>query len=414
MSMNYRDLEKKNIVILGAGFAGIRAALSLNDLLKDDSGHEIILVDKKDYHLYHCALYEVATTEKAAAEGKKARELATIPLGQIFSRTKVRVFKARVEDIDLDGGMVVTDSKILNYNYLLVALGSVADFNGVESFEKFAFSLKSLEDAVMIRNRISEIIAKKDSGRVIIAGAGLTGSEFSGEAALLVKHLCAKEGKDPAKFEILVVDGGTNFLPGFPENVSEIVSKRLVFAGVKSRFQSLITNATSSAVTINNREELECDLLVWAGGVKSAKLKALSLLERDKKDRVAVTEFLNLRKYPRVFWAGDSALVLSDSSAKPAPQTAYEAIAQGNMAAKNIFRMIQKKPLVPYLSQSLRFVIPLSGKFAAYYSPNLVFSGFFGWLLRRVIDLRYFLSILPFGSALLLWFKENRVFVKND
>src|SRR5690348_3546801 len=120
--------EKKNIVILGAGYAGIRAALDLDNYLREQADYEIILVDRRDYQTFYSGLYEAATTEHRLVEAKKVKRTVTIPLAEIFRRTKVKLFKAYVDRIDLNDGQVVTDSRILPYDYLVIALGSVADF----------------------------------------------------------------------------------------------------------------------------------------------------------------------------------------------------------------------------------------------------------------------------------------------
>ena len=406
--------EKKNIVVLGAGFAGVRVALDLSNYLHDEAEYEIILIDRKDYQTYTSGLYEAATTEHNLIEAKKVKRTVTIPLAEIFSKTKVKVFKAYIERIDLIQSRIVTDSRIVPYNYLVIAMGSVTDFYGIPNLEKYSFTLKSLDDAIMIRNRIEDLVVKKDSGKIVIGGGGFAGAEFAGEVHNLLKHECTQHNKDQKQFSVLVVEGGTSFLPGLSEKVSKIVEQRSKTMGIGTKFSTLITEAGPGYVMLNKNERVDCDLLIWTGGVRSCRLPLDTEIERDKKDRTMVDTNLNLKNYPNVFLAGDDACVMDVKTKKPVAQTAQEAIHQGAMVAKNIFRHIKSKPLLPYQPAPVRFVIPVTGKFAIMYTPNLIISGFMGWLVRKAADLRYFISVLPFMNAINYWLFENRIFMKND
>jgi NADH dehydrogenase len=411
---NYKDLERKNIVILGAGFVGIRTALDLNNYLSHDSDYDIILIDRRDYQVYFSALYEAATTEHGLVEAKKVKKTVTIPLAQIFKNTRVKVFKAYIDSVELENGMVVTDSRILNYNYLVVALGSIPDFYGIPSLEKYGFTLKSLEDAIMIRNRIEAIVTKKDSGRIVIGGGGFAGTEFAGELHNLIKHECQHHNKKCENFEIMIVEGATALISSLPSNVSKMIADRLGAMGIKLKFSSLISEVGSNYVVLNKQERFDSDLLIWTGGVRSMRLPGKSEIDRDKKDRISTTEFLNLKKLSNVFIAGDDLGFVDPGSKKPLPQTAQEAIRHGKLVAKNIYRMIKRKPLHPYQPGNGKYVIPLAGKYAIFYSKNIVIGGFLGWTIRRLADLNYLLSILPFFGALSMWLFENNIFVKND
>lgn len=406
--------EKRNIVILGGGFAGVRVALDLNNYLHDDNEHEIILVDRRDYQTFNSALYEAATTEHRLVEAKKIKRTVTIPFSEIFEKTKVKVFKGYIDRIDLQDGKVVTDSRILAFDYLVIAMGSVADFYGIPNLDKFGFTLKSLEDAIMIRNRIEDMVTKKDSGRIVIGGGGFAGTEFAGEVHNLLKHECKHHGKDLNNYKVLVVEGGTNFLSGLSEKVSNIIATRMASMAIETRFSTLITEAGKDYVMLNMKERIDCDLLIWTGGVRSCRLPLDVELDRDKKDRTAVETTLNLKNFPNVFLAGDNACVIDPKTKKPVTQTAQEAINQAKYVAKNIYRMVKDKPLLVYHSGPVRFVIPVTGKFAIMYSPNLIISGFFGWVIRKAADLRYFLSILPWTTAIKYWIFENKIFMKND
>ncbi len=406
--------EKKNIVILGGGFAGIRAALDLHNYLHDNNSYEIILVDRKDYQCYYSALYEAATTEHGQVEARKVKRTVTIPLAEIFQKTKVKIFKGYIESISLEDGKVITDSRIISFDYLVMAMGSVADFYGIPNVSKYGFTLKNLEDAIMIRNRVEDIVTKQDSGQLIIGGGGFAGAEFVGELHNLLKHECEHHNKKLENFKLLVVEGGPGYLPGLSAKVSILVSQRLAHMNIEAKFSTLITEAGKDYVILNNKERIPCDLLVWTGGVRSCRLPVENDLERDKKDRTPTTDFLNLRTFPNVFIVGDNLCFTDPLTKKIIPQTAQEAMRHGSHAAKNIFRLIKKRPLHAYHPGPVRFIIPAVGKYAIFYTPNLIVSGFAGWIIRKLADLRYFISILPWMKAFKYWLFENKIFMKND
>ena len=412
--MKQKNEEKKNIVILGGGFAGVRAVLDLAEYFRNSEEYEIILVDKKDYHVYHAALYEAATAQHGVVEARKVKNSVAISFSDIFSKVPVKVFKGYIERIELEDGKIVTDSRVISFDYLIVSMGSVADFYGIPGLDKYGFTLKSVEDAIMIRNRVEDIVSKNDSAQIIIGGGGFAGVEFAGELHNLLRHECEHHQKDFSKFKLLVVEGGITYLSGLADKVSQLVLERLNKMGIENRFSTLITEAGKDYVVLNNKEKINCELLVWTGGVKSCRLPASVDIERDKKDRTSSTEFLNLKKFPNVFLAGDNVCIIDPVTKKPAPQTAQEAIRQGEYAAKNVYRMIEGKNLLPYAAGSTRFIIPVTGKYAIVYTKNIIISGLLGWVIRRFVDLKYFVSVLPWFMAFSLWLSETKTFTKND
>src|SRR6185503_6500208 len=124
------------------------------------------------------------------------------PFAEIFQKSKVKVFKGYIDRIDLRDGKVVTDSRIIPFNYLVIAMGSIADFYGIPNLDKYGFTLKSIEDAIMIRNRIEDLVVKKDSAQIVIGGGGFAGAEFAGEVHNLLKHECKHHEKELDNFKV--------------------------------------------------------------------------------------------------------------------------------------------------------------------------------------------------------------------
>jgi NADH:ubiquinone reductase (H+-translocating) len=406
--------EKKRIVILGGGFAGVRAALDLSEYLRNMDNYEIILIDKRDYHTYYSALYEAATAQHEYVEAKRVKSAVTIPLSQIFTRTKVKVFKGFIENVDIDDGKIYTDSQVIYFDYLVTSMGSVTDFFGIPGLDKFGFTLKSVDDAIMIRNKIEEVVSQKEEANLVIGGGGFAGVEFAGEVYNLLKHECKVHKKNLKQFSITIVEGGPGYLSGLSGKVSNLAQERLKARGINARFSTLLTEAGSDYVMLDKQERLPTDVLIWTGGVRSCRVPFLNELEIDKKDRTYTTKYLNTKQFTNVFIAGDNLCFIDKRTKKPLPQTAQEAIRHGSHVAKNIYRLIRGKELMPYSAGPTRFVIPISGKYAIMYTKNIIISGFVGWVIRRLVDLRYFLSILPLWQAFKLWWFETDLFIEND
>jgi NADH dehydrogenase len=405
---------KKNIVILGGGFAGVRAALDIYNYLHDHTGLEIILIDRRDYQTYHPGLYEAATTRHSQVAARKVKRTVAIPLADIFAKTKVKVFKAFIERVDFMKQEVITDSRSIPYDYLVSCMGSVPDFYDIPELYKYGFTLTSMEDAIMLRNRVEDLVKNRESGRIVVGGGGFAGVELVGELHNLIWHECQEHGRKLENFPITVVEGGTGFLSSLSTKVSALVQERLTGMMIEPRFSSLITDTAKDHVIINMKERLDYDLLIWTGGVRAAEVETGETLEHDRKGRLAVTEYLNLRKYPNVFIAGDTACYIDPVTKKTSAQTAVEAIRQGEVVAKNISRSVKGKDLLAYHSGSARYLIPVSGKYAIFYTPNLLIAGKLAWLLRKFADLRYFMSVLPWSKAFAYWVFENKVFMEND
>lgn len=410
-----KNVEKKQIVILGGGFAGVRAALDLSELIKENPGYQIVLVDKKDGQVYHPALYEAATTEHDLVEARKVKQAVSFPYTEVFKNSNVVCLKAYVEDIDFENGLVQTESGPRSFTYLVIALGSQPNYYGIPDLTKYAFPLKTFEDAIMIRNRVADIVSKKDKATIIIGGAGVSGVEFAAELRGLIKLLSKKYGKTPSAYKILMVEGATDFLPNLTVKASEAVSDRLRDKfQIETQFSTLVTEAGNGFVVLSNREKVGCDLLVWTGGIKSVRLPAFSLLERDKNDRLVVTDCLNLKKYPNVFVAGDLAAFKNMDTKKGLPQTKAEAVSQGSHVAKNIFRMIAREAPIAYSAKLRGYAFQVGGKYAVYHSRDLIMSGRIAWLIKRWKDWMYLRSVLPFPKAVKIWVTGSEIFTKND
>lgn len=411
--------ENKNIVILGGGFGGVRAALDLGrceDL-------NITLIDKNKYHSYTPDYYETATAIlKEPAEKSEAARLkfsVAIPFSEIFRNERnVNIIQDEATGVDFEKNIVSAKSgKNFPYDYLVIALGAVSNFFEIPNLKERAIELKTVNDALNIRNTIDELFAsrpKREKIRIVVAGGGFSGSEFAAEVVGYAEKLAERHGRPKENVECLIVESGDCLLKGAGPWVQKRAEKRLLKLGVKVVKNYRIANVLETEIKDENKEGIPYDILIWTAGVKANEFVKSLGLELQKADTLLVDEFFRVKGVKNVFAIGDIAYNFSKKNARPAPMTAQAAIKQGQKLVKIIKSVINKKKPAPYVFKSNPFIIPLGGKYGLADLGFLKVEGFLGWTMRSAVTLRYFFSILSFWGALKLWFKGRVIYLRND
>ncbi|MBI3671396.1 NAD(P)/FAD-dependent oxidoreductase [Candidatus Azambacteria bacterium] len=441
--METHQTIKKNIAILGAGFAGVKCALDLEKLAKKDkdlsSQFNIFLIDKKNYHLYTPALYEVATTAKADASGPVLKRIVTTPIEEIIKNRNIKFLQAEVENLNFEKRSIsFKDGEALDFEYLVLALGAEPAFFGIAGLKENSLTPKSLEDGIKIRNRVRErFLEKKESDsilKVIVGGSGPNGVEFASELVGYIKELNKIHNKK-IKAEIKLIDGAPHILPGFEHNVVKKASKRLEKLGVKTLGGFVISkvdeknaylkqlppsNAPQENFTPEEKTE-NYDVLIWSGGVQASNILDSVNVQKEKRGRAEVNHFLkctspdkHLDISEKIFAVGDNSCFYDPLSQKPVPGTAKIAIEQAEIAAINIYNAIKLKPKVLYTVRPLPFSIPIGGKYAITKWGPFLFAGFFGWVLKQLVELYYLYSITDRASVVFGWWRGIKIFSKND
>ncbi|MEK7452904.1 MAG: NAD(P)/FAD-dependent oxidoreductase [Patescibacteria group bacterium] len=434
---------KKNIAILGAGFSGLKCALDLEKFLRNDkdfsSKFNILLIDKKNYHLYTPALYEVATTASRDASGFILKKIVTTQIEEIIGNKKIKFLQGEIINIDFENKTVgFKDTTTINFEYLVLALGAEPAFFGIDGLKENSLSLKLLEDGIKIRNRIKNKFLEKNENdnilKVLIGGSGPSGIEFASELVGYIKELNKIHCKN-IKGDIKLIDGASHILPGFEHNIVEKASKRVLFLGIEiingfviSRVDELkvylkqLPTSNEPPENFTPQEKIEeYDALIWAGGVQANNILGSVNVQKEKRGRAEINNFLkctspdkHLDISEKIFAIGDNSCFYDPISQRPIPGTAKIAIEQAIVAAQNIYNSINKKDKVLYKIKSSPFSITIGGKYAITKWGPFLFTGFLGWLLKQLVELYYLYSITDRVSIFFDWWRGIKIFSKND
>jgi|SRR5579872_1436533 len=411
------DQDKKTVVILGGGFGGVNTAALLAKKIGDKA--RIIVVDRQNYQLYHPGLYEVATSEEEFTTIDQLKRSIALPLKQILPKT-VEFIQGEVELIDQSAKTVTVSGNRINFDFLVVALGSIVDCFGNRGLEHHCIHMKTLKDALYLKNEFEAVVEQyrmdlnKKMLRFLIGGGGFSGVELAAELHNLVKIISWKYHYPPEKIEILVVEGGPQLLPGLPKDLSEKIYTRLKMLGIEIRLNNLITEVHSGHVKVSTGEVINYDLLVWTGGVRAVKVPFKNPVRLDPKDRIIVDQYLRAPGYENIFAIGDNALIL-DADKRPVPGNATQAVWHGEYVAGYIVDKILDQPPKVFKPKNFGYIIAVSGKWAAMELPShFKVFGFFGWLAHRYADFRYFKRFMSVWDAnKLAWF-DTEMYVRND
>lgn len=424
-------MDRKKIMILGAGFGGLRAAMVLGKKIKTaglQEKYEIILIDRNDHQTYTPLLYEVATISKETAPCNELHEVAAHNVKLLINSLPVGFLLREIKNADAaQCKITLSDNSELNCDYMIVSLGLETNFFGIKGLKENSLPLKTFADAVKIRDRIWNLAMDgKETIQIIIGGGGPTGVELAGE----LKEWCCELMQDfpKCRLDVKIIEAGQSILPGFDGKMINLAEKRLKKLNVGMIVGKRITEASPKEITLDNGEKNRFDILIWAGGVKASDILSKSGIKTDERGRIIVGNG-NLRlttpensKVSKISYAiGDNISLIDAKTGKSTPGVARAAIIQAGIAASNMFEEIKKAEnnsyqpkLKEYRPYKYPYVVPVGGKYAIAKIGRFVFFGFLGWILKGLIEMNYLLSIMPPKKAFKIWLKGLKIFAQND
>lgn len=400
-----KDSSGVKIVVAGGGFAGVRASL---ELVKRLPHSQITLINKTAHHCYFPDLYEVASAKLRNEKPISIENLkgtVSLSLEDVFRDTDVSILIDEIKEVDPTKKTLTTKSQILDFDYLVLSLGSLTNFFGIEGAVKYAHTLKSCEDAINLRNDLKALTQEKPDAAIVIAGGGFTGIELAAELRYFL----------PKQTQVVIVEGLESVLTGMPTWSQKETKGRLSKLGVKVLTSHIISKIERTKIICKNGESLEYDYLVWTTGITGNNLNGqIKGVELTKRGQIEVLPTLNLAKFPNVFIIGDLAQFQDPIKGNFVPPTAWAAIGEAEIAAKNIKAIITDGTLRNYVPPFPTFVVPVGGRFALTSLFGLEMTGIIVWMLKQLITLHYLITTLPFFKAIKTWWQGVIIFSRND
>ncbi|MEJ1965550.1 MAG: NAD(P)/FAD-dependent oxidoreductase [Gammaproteobacteria bacterium] len=386
-------MSTRRIVIIGGGFGGVAAARALKGV-----DAEVLLIDRRNHHIFQPLLYQVATAVLAPSE-------IAAPLRQLAQRqANLSVLMGEVGEVDLVGKNVRVfppdlGSRRIAFDFLVVATGVRPTYFGHDEFAQYAPALKNLSDAESIRERIlsayeraeqsDDPVARVRSLTFVLVGAGPTGVELAASIAQMARVTLTSNFRsiDPAQTKIVLLDASLRVLPTFAESLSNKVARHLLELGVEVRTGVNVEGVDANGVTAGG-VRIESDTVLWTAGVRASALIKHLDVKTDRAGRALVDPFLNIEGHPDAFVIGDAASFIQGG--RPLPGVAQVSIQQGKFVGRRIAQRLRGTVGNQQFRYRDRGNMAVVGKnFAVLERGNLRLSGFGTWLIWALIHVMF-------------------------
>jgi len=416
--LNIPDSPHPRIVIIGAGFAGFTLAKKLKN--KD---YQVVLIDKNNFHQFQPLFYQVAMA------GLEPSSII-YPIRKAFQSCKnILIRVAEVTNIDAEKKRVYTASGDIYYDTLVVATGAVTNFFGNKELEKNTYSLKSISEALGIRNAIlgdlEQSIMTQDYGErqglidIAIVGGGPTGVELAGALAEMKQYILPKDYKelDSKEVDIYLIQGGDRLLPGMSEKAGDKAKQFLEKMGVHVMLGKRVEGFDGEYVHIKGGENIQSNKVIWAAGVKGNIPEGFGEDQIGRSSRLITDQLHQVVDYKDVYAIGDAALMITDDKPYGDPQVAQVALQQAKNLAKNLLRTQQNK----FEYKDLGSMATIGRNRAVADLGSLKMGGFFAWVIWLFVHV---MSLVGFKNrivVMLSWLwnyitydQSLRVIIKHD
>ena len=383
------------IVIAGAGYAGLHAALRLTAKLRNHPEMELTLVDRHDYH-------QVLTELPRVAGGTRAADAVRIPLQDMLAE-RVRFVQAEIKGFDLAGRRLRTGAGPISWRRLVLALGSRPSDFAIPGLAQRALSLYSASDAervwVAASKALTAAAATPDPERqrrlatVVVGGGGATGVELAGELAEVLPEVASGHGLAPGRPAVQLVEAGPTILAGSSPQLIDKATRILSDLGVQVRTNAAIAAATDEGFRLTDGQLVEGGVFVWAGGVKAPELVADSGLPAGHNGRVKVDRYLRVLDHPEIYVAGDLASVTDPRTGHVLPPLAQVALEEGETVARNLDAELEGRPLEAFTFHDKGFVVSVGTRRGVADIAGVTSGGKLAHLLKDAIEWEYRQSV---------------------
>ena len=411
--MNIPHSDKKRVVIIGGGFAGLSIAKKLRN-----KNLQVVLLDKHNYHTFQPLLYQVATG------GLEAGSIA-YPIRKVIQEYKDFYFRlTSVKEIDTQNQKVISEIGDLNYDYLVISTGSKTNYFGNKEIERNSMSMKTIPQSLNIRSLILEnfeqaVLTTNEADKnalinFVLVGAGPTGVELAGALAEMKRAILQKDypDLDISKMEINLIQSGDRVLNTMSEKSSEAAEKFLVDLGVIVHKNVRVTNYDGRTITTNSSLTFETATVIWTAGVQGAAIHGLdskSLVERV--ERIRVNQYNQVVGYNNIFAIGDIASMESEKYPQGHPMMAQPALQQGALLGENLVKLLANKPMKPFEYNDKGSMATIGRNLAVVDLPKYHFNGLFAWFVWMFVHL---FSLIGFKNKAVVFLNWVYNYVRFD
>jgi NADH dehydrogenase len=404
---------KAKVVIVGAGFGGLRAAMALR---RTDA--DITVIDRQNHHCFQPLLYQVATAALSPAD-------VAWPIRHILRRqANATVLMEEVSGVDTQRKMLRTNSGEVPYDYLVIATGAQHSYFGHDDWSHFAPGLKRIEDATRIRRSIliafeqAEVTGDAAEQRrlltFVVIGGGATGVEMAGAIADVARQTLAMDFRriDPRSARIVLLEAGPRVLPAFPAEQSDYVRAALARGGVEVKTGTLVTKCDARGVDTDGGR-IDAGTIIWAAGVTASPAARWLNADADRAGRVKVNADLSLPGHPEIFVIGDTATV-NDAKGIAVPGVAPAAKQMGDYVGSLIAARIAGRPAPkPFRYMHLGELATVGRRAAVVKFGRLQLHGFIGWLFWSVVHIYFLIGLRNRFVVAFIWFWDYITFQRG-
>lgn len=401
MPVNIPETAQKRIVIIGAGFGGLKLAQKLIG-----SGYQIVIIDKNNYHQFQPLFYQVAT---AGIEPSSI----LFPLRKIFQNQKdVYIRVGEVYSIDYEKKLLQTSLDTVWYDYLVVSTGVNSNFFGMKNMEEYAIPMKSASEAMALRNRLLQSFEKAVTLRdqndkkallnVVVVGGGPTGVEVAGAIAEMKKFVLPKDYPD-LNFDLMqinLVEGSGALLAVMSEHASKRSLFYLKRLGINVLLNSRVTDYDGKVLSLGDGKKINTRTVIWAAGISGEVPSGFPAESIGRGRRLVVDEFNRMKGFEDIYAIGDVCIMSIPDYPNGHPQVAQVAIQQGRNLAQNFLLMKRSAGLRPFKYIDRGSMATIGRNRAVADLPFLKFSGFIAWLTWMFVHL---MAIVGVKNRLLIF-----------
>ena len=383
------------IVVAGAGYAGLHVALRLTSRLRSNPDVRLTLVDRHDYH-------QALTELPRVAGGTRAADAVRIPLQNVLAE-RVRFVQTEISGFDLAGRRLLTDAGPIGWGRLVLALGSRPNDFAIPGLAERTLSLYSASDAERVWAAVGEAVgaamaaADPDLQRclatVVVGGGGATGVELAGELAEMLPEVASKHGLPAELPSVQLVEAGPTILAGSSPQLIDKATKILSDLRVQVRTNAKIAEATEHGFRLEDGQLVRGGVFVWAGGLKAPELVADSGLPTGHNGRVKVDRHLRVLDHPDIYVAGDLASVVDPRTGHALPPLAQIALEEGETVARNLDAEVNGQSLEAFTFHDKGFVVSVGTRRGVADIAGITTGGRLAHLLKDAIEWEYRQSV---------------------